>query len=84
MTKLATAMSAYDAAKAVGVVARTVDRYHVAMRDEVTDRAADALVQVQVHWQCPSHHIPPPAGVQEDKTNAFTGAGAGSTKHSYG
>ena len=45
-TRLANALSIHDAAKAVGVAPRTMDRYHVAESDDVKARAAKVLAQV--------------------------------------
>lgn len=45
-TKLANAMSAYDAAKAVGVRAQTIQHYHRAVEGNVLRQAAEVLRQV--------------------------------------
>ena len=45
-TRLVNKMGAHDAARAVGVVPRTMDRYHVAQPMDVAYRAAKILAQV--------------------------------------
>ena len=54
-TRLVNAMGAHDAARAVGVVPRTMDHYHVAQPDNVWVRAAVILAQrfyVQIGFAC--------------------------------
>ena len=47
-TRLANALNVHDVAKAVGVVPRTMDRYHVANEEDVTSRAAAVLLKVRL------------------------------------
>ncbi len=57
-TRLVNALSVHDAARAVGVIPRTMDKYHVAGLRDVTTRAADVLAQVAPKasfYQSPNH-----------------------------